>query len=92
MQVMEGDEETVRRLFEKIRHDPRHCGVITLTEHTLTERQFGDWSMGFRNLRDSSLRELPGYSEFLNLSLTDPSFVAQPSRARKLLATFRQKM
>ena len=92
MQAMEGEEETVRRLYDTIRHDPRHCGVLMLTEYMITERQFGEWSMGFRNLSDLSLRELPGYNEFLNVPLNDADFAARPSRARRLLATFRQKM
>ena len=92
LQVLEGEEEAVRRLHAKIHHDPRHRGLITLTEHMIPERQFGEWSMGFRNLSDPALRELPGYNEFLNVPLDDKSFVAQPSRARRLLATFRQKM
>ena len=92
MQVLEGEEETVRRLHAKILHDPRHRGVITLTEHALQERQFGDWSMGFRNLTAAVLRGVPGYNEFLNGSPGDAGFVERPSRARRLLATFREKM
>ncbi len=92
MQVLEGEEEAVRRLHDKILRDPRHRGIITLTEHMVPERQFGEWSMGFRNLSDAILRELPGYNEFLNVPLNDMDFAAKPSRARRLLATFRQKM
>ncbi len=92
MQVLEGEEEAVRRLHEKIHHDPRHRGLLTLTEHMITERQFGEWSMGFRDLTDPALREIPGYNEFLNVPLDDTSFAARPSRARRLLTTFRQKM
>ena len=92
MQVLEGEEETVRCLHDKIQHDPRHRGIITLTEHMIPERQFGEWSMGFRNLSDPVLREMPGYNEFLNVPLNDADFAARPSRARRLLATFRQKM
>ncbi len=92
MQVLEGEEETVRRLHAKILCDPRHRGVLTLTEHMITERQFGGWSMGFRNLTDPALRTLPGYNEFLNVPLDDAGFAAHPSRAQRLLATFRDKM
>ena len=92
MQVLEGEEETVRRLHAKIQHDPRHRGLLTLTEHMITERQFGEWSMGFRNLADSALRTVAGYNEFLNVPLNDTEFATRPSRARRLLATFREKM
>ena len=92
MQVLEGEEETVRSLHEKIQHDPRHRGLLTLTEHMIPQRQFGEWSMGFRNLSDPALLALPGYNEFLNVPLNDKGFEAQPSRARRLLASFRQAM
>ena len=48
--------------------------------------------MGFRNLADPALRDLPGYHEFLNVPLNDAEFVARPSRARRLLANFRRTM
>lgn len=92
MQVLEGEEETVRRIHAKIEHDPRHRNLLTLTEHMIPERQFDQWSMGFRNLSDPALRELPGYNEFLNVPLDDEGFAKQPSRARRLLTTFRRTM
>lgn len=63
MQVLEGEEETVRALYEKIGTDPRHDGAITLHQSFAQERQFPDWSMGFRNLDSPELRTVPGYSE-----------------------------
>lgn len=92
IQALEGEEHAVRGLYDTIRTDPRHQGVIKLTEHAIAERQFGDWSMAFRNLKDPSLRAVPGYSEFLNVPLDDASFASQPTRAQKLLSTFRQTM
>ena len=74
MQVLEGEEEKVRRLHDRIQRDPRHRGLITLLEQRTAERQFSGWSMGFRNLSDPGVRETPGYSEFLNVSLNDERF------------------
>ena len=92
IQALEGEADAVQGLYETIRLDPRHHGVIKLTQHAIAERQFGDWSMAFRNLKDPALRTLPGYSEFLNVPLDDASFASQPSRAQRLLAAFRQGM
>ena len=92
IQALEGEEEAVRRLHAKIAHDPRHRGLLTLTEHTAARRQFGDWSMGFRNLSDPTLRTVPGYNEFLNASLDNQDFGEKLSRAGRLLATFRRTM
>ena len=92
MQALEGEESTVRAVHERIEHDPRHRGLITLLEQRSDARQFGGWSMGFRNLADPVLRDLPGFSEFLNVSLDGARFFGQPSRVQRLLRTFRQSM
>lgn len=92
MQVFEGEEEAVRALYEKIRADSRRSGVITLQQVLAEERQFPDWSMGFRNLDSPELRTVPGYSEFLNTPLTGGEFSADPSRSQRLLLTFKRTM
>ena len=92
MQVLEGPEETVRRVHGKILRDPRHCGMIVLLEHEIANRQFGDWSMGFRNLDDPQLTGTPGFSEFMNTALTSTQFRDNPSFAQKLLASFKKRM
>ena len=92
MQVLEGEEEPVRALYEKIGTDPRHDGAITLHQSFAQERQFPDWSMGFRNLDSPELRTVPGYSEFLNSPLTGGEFSADPSRSQRLLLTFKRTM
>jgi hypothetical protein len=66
IQVLEGDEGTVRGLYERIAADLRHGGEITLQQGFAEGRQFPDWSMGFRNLDPPEARTDPGYSEFPN--------------------------
>jgi hypothetical protein len=92
MQVLEGDEATVRNVYAKIERDPRHRGLLTLLQGTTEERQFADWSMAFRDLDAPEAGAIPGYSEFLNTPLTGSEFVADPSRCQKLLAVFKRTM
>ncbi len=92
MQVLEGDEDAVRGLYERIAADPRHGGELTLQEGHAEGRQFADWSMGFRDLNSPEGRSTPGYSEFLNAPLTGREFSGDPSRAQKLLLTFKRTM
>ena len=92
MQVLEGDEEAVRGLYEKIAEDPRHGGEMTLQQGFSEGRQFPDWSTGFRDLDLTDARSEPGYSEFLNVPLTGREFSADPSQAQKLLLTFKRIM
>ena len=90
MQVLEGEEKTVRALCAKIGRDPRHHKMITLLEVPLTEREFHDWSMGFSNLEAPQAASAPGYSEFLNTPLTADAFAENPSGAQRLLRVFKR--
>lgn len=92
MQVLEGPDTAVKERFDRISQDPRHKGVIVLLKEQVANRQFPDWSMGFQNLRDVDLRQMPGYRDFVNDSLISPAFEADPSRAHRLLLMFRKKM
>ena len=92
IQALEGLEKNVRDLFAKVSCDRRHRGVLILAEGFRDERQFSDWSMGFRNLDEADARTTPGYSEFLNTSLTSPQFTSEPSRCQRLLLAFKNNM
>lgn len=88
MQVLEGERATVEKRFDLIRHDPRHKDIIVLESGEVPGREFGEWSMGFRDLQDPALRSLPGYNEFLNKSLVIEEFADNPSAAGTLLRLF----
>lgn len=60
LQVLEGEPETVESLFAKIECDPRHHHVHVLSRSDLQIRNFGDWSMGFVDVRASAMA-LPGF-------------------------------
>jgi Sensors of blue-light using FAD len=45
VQVLEGDEPTVRTLYEAIAKDPRHDSVTLLDTVEAGDRVFGRWSM-----------------------------------------------
>lgn len=92
MQVLEGEEGAVRDLYDKIGDDPRHRGEIVLREGFTEERQFPGWSMGFRDLESPGARAIPGYSGFLNTPLTGREFSGDPTRAQRLLLTFKKTM
>jgi hypothetical protein len=91
MQVVEGEEKAVRATHNIIAKDPRHRGLITLLQGFVPERQFPDWSMGFKDL-GADLDRPEGYSEWFNIPLTGKEFKADPTRAQKLLLTFRKGM
>lgn len=63
IQVLEGDKEVVRELYDKISIDNRHAYLHKMLEGTLNQRNFPDWSMGFKGLTSAEFRELNGYRE-----------------------------
>ncbi len=45
-QILEGEEQDVEGVMERIRRDPRHQGLLILkAEYEVTGRLFGNWSM-----------------------------------------------
>jgi hypothetical protein len=89
MQVLEGEQSVVLAVHEAIMRDPRHRGLITLLRGETPGRQFPDWSMGFKDL-GADIDNPEGYSEFLNIALTGKEFKSDPSKAQKLLLTFKK--
>lgn len=61
VQVLEGEEQVVRELYDTIRQDPRHHHILTLVDMPVAGRQFPDWSMGFVAASPEELRQITGY-------------------------------
>src|SRR4051794_10953029 len=61
LQILEGDEETVIDVYHKIGQDERHYNVLKLVTGTSEERNFPDWSMGFKTVTDEEWNEISGY-------------------------------
>ena len=73
IQVLEGPDAEVRARFAIIGTDARHRNVQIVTEKFIAERQFPEWTMGFRPLTDDSVKQLDGFDDF---------FGARTGRAR----------
>lgn len=92
IQAVEGPKTNVLMLEETITADERHRNLSVLLRETVTERSFPGWSMGFRNSVPLTVEELPGYSLMLGRRSAPQEFRKQPTRAQKLLLTFRDHM
>ncbi len=60
LQVLEGPEETVKKLYDSIAKDPRHAQVTALFEREVDHRDFGDWAMGLGQIAGDHMDCLPG--------------------------------
>lgn len=86
MQTLEGDDDTVTRVFDQIVDDPRHRDVFVIINEQLDERQFPSWSMGFRHI--SALPARDGFSSFMDED-ADRAFDGDSSMATRMLTLFR---
>ncbi len=48
LQVLEGDRDTVLSLYQKIEADPRTSNPLVLIKRMTENREFPDWSMGYK--------------------------------------------
>ncbi len=61
LQVLEGLEESVYKVFNKIKADPRHTAIIILQSRDISVRNFEDWSMGYRTSSKAEFEQIEGY-------------------------------
>jgi hypothetical protein len=90
--VWRGQRGAVCTLEAKIRSDPRHQGMAVLLHEDHVQSAFDEWAMGFRRLDSHTALEFPGYSDFLDIPLTDEEFQKHPAKSMKLLLNFKRDM
>lgn len=89
IQTLEGEAEAVDSTMSRILADPRHCDVdVTLVE-TLAERNFADWSMGFRILGSHDVAAFRRPNDFLEPDARMYEHAQRLGRAGVFLRVFR---
>lgn len=66
MQLLEGDEQQVKDLYDTICHDHRHTSVSVFYQGEIETRAFADWSMAFSPLNEGALNFLLANEQELN--------------------------
>jgi hypothetical protein len=86
IQILEGEEESVVTLFNKISRDTRHTNVRKLVQQRIEKREFSRWSMGFGNLDTLDLPQLkkPEQPDTFEKDILKPKYV------QMILSTFLQ--
>ena len=92
LQVLEGEAANVHPLVDRIGRDPRHHRVVLSSETEIDVRDFADWSMGFADLSSRPPDALPGFSHFLESSLSASSFAKHLPQAKRLLLAFKDQV
>lgn len=91
MQALEGEEDRINALYEKIRQDSRHRDVTTVSIRPIKARSFADWTMGFSLIDDETVEGMEGYTDFLE-SPSPAFFAGKPSYAQALLDNFKSQV
>ena len=64
IQILEGEDAVVRSRYATVADDSRHDNISTMREKHIAERQFPQWTMGFRAPGDDSMKQLDGFEDF----------------------------
>ena len=82
-QCLEGEQEAVDKVYNKIKLDPRHDDLKVISVERVHERKFSDWSMKYVARQDKVTRLLVenGFKEF------NP-YMFNEGMTRKMLALF----
>ncbi|WP_440709938.1 BLUF domain-containing protein [Herbiconiux sp. YIM B11900] len=89
LQVLEGPEEAVRRLMDRIGSDSGHHSVRVLLDEQVASRQFPEWTMGFPTVAAAQEDRVPGYrSTFDDLGDEHDDVNATTPALRELIRWF----
>lgn len=88
LQCSEGSRSSVNFVYTKISADPRHHNLTLLEYKDISEREFGDWSMGYTPECSMTAELLLKYSDYESF---DPYKMSGESAA-KLLSSLRGKV
>lgn len=86
LQVLEGPADAVQATLQRILADPRHSNVDVLQDIEREQREFGRWSMGFKDLDADELAR-GDFEPFLGRALTLDQMGLRPVHALRLLRT-----
>jgi hypothetical protein len=71
LQVIEGPEVALLELFESIKKDKRHKGIITIVNTKVSKRNFPKWNMGFCSFDFEELKKMKGYENMDQANLAE---------------------
>ena len=91
MQVLEGEEANVMKIFRDIEVDRRHKSVDTLRMEYIQTRDFPDWTMGFHNIDKLDVSTMPGFTRFLERDFRSAFFSEDSVEAHAMLLAFKSR-
>lgn len=66
IQVIEGETDTIRTLYDRLQNDNRHTNIVKILEESIDQRSFPEWSMGYQKLSKEDSKDLPGFTDVMS--------------------------
>ena len=90
LQVLEGEDADVSKLYRSIELDKRHNNIFLLSKSEVIERQFASWDMGFRRLSETEISKSPIAAEVFNADKNEIETRVKPGPVLSMLVLFGQ--
>ena len=92
LQVFEGEDAFVERVWDRIRLDERHTDLRVLSDGPAQVRSFGEWTMGFWHPDAGDLEaHMPGYRASDGYPFVSAELVAEGDTAETLLSLYARR-
>ena len=88
VQILEGPKARVDATYRKILTDEKHSDCTILDQGTVFQRRFGEWTMGFRDLREVKPEEIKGFNALFLNDWTVAKVLAEKDPVLQLLYSF----
>lgn len=87
LQILEGAENEVKSLFDKIMEDQRHSSVQLLRQEITEKQHFASWNMAFHGFDDREIKKMS--QKMFKEDLTSFSqFVSKPTFTSEIFWTY----
>lgn len=71
LQALEGSETAVSTIYERIKRDTRHRGIVLLSSKIVETRSFGEWSMAAEKIAQAAGTTIPVIVDQLTARVAD---------------------
>jgi hypothetical protein len=88
LQILEGEEAVVKKVFNKISLDTRHKSVIKMVDGSTTKRNFEGWLMGFKQVSEQDWSLIAGYFNIGNRDVFKTLSSSATNQAINLIKSF----
>ncbi len=88
IQLLEGDRSKLKYIYNTIRLDNRHKGILELCAEPIEKRLFTDWQMGFLNMNRQQIEKVNTFQDLFKDELTTTQLEQFSSRDALFFETF----